>query len=133
MKYKLLIRELVTAKGRIGRKYYGTIIIAIFITELIYTAVLLAARFYHGKEFSSPLPGTLIIGSFSLLFVVIALVLFPASIKRLHDLNKNAWYLLFLLVPFVSIVIPIYLLSAKGMMGPNEYGEKPKVLSDYLQ
>lgn len=46
--------------------------------------------------------------------------------KRLHDLNKSAWFLLILLIPLVNFVFALYMLFADGTVGPNRYGDDPK-------
>ncbi|MGO8797837.1 MAG: DUF805 domain-containing protein [Roseiarcus sp.] len=46
------------------------------------------------------------------------------SIRRLHDLGWSGWWLLALLIPFVSIVMIIGFMM-RGNDGPNKYGPDP--------
>lgn len=46
-------------------------------------------------------------------------------IRRLHDLNKPAWWLIGMLIPIVNIIFGFYLLLAPGTRGYNQYGEDP--------
>lgn len=47
------------------------------------------------------------------------------SIRRLHDLNKSGWFMLFLIIPFVNLVFILYLYLAPGTVGENKYGADP--------
>lgn len=63
-----------------------------------------------------------------LIFVVIVLGFWPsiaAAIKRLHDRDRSAWFLLFALVPFANIWIMIEVYFLKGTDGPNRFGPDP--------
>lgn len=46
--------------------------------------------------------------------------------KRLHDLNKSAWFLLILLIPLVNFIFALYMLFADGTVGSNRFGDDPK-------
>jgi len=50
------------------------------------------------------------------------------SSKRLHDLNKPGWITLGLLVPYLNILLFIYIAFAKGQGGLNKYGQEPMYL-----
>lgn len=47
------------------------------------------------------------------------------TIKRAHDLDKPGWIALLSVIPFVNVLIGIYLLFFKGTAGPNQYGDDP--------
>lgn len=59
---------------------------------------------------------------FGLLFI---LSLFSLIIRRIHDLNTSAWWLLITLVPLGGLLF-FALPFKKGTDGPNKYGEPPK-------
>lgn len=42
--------------------------------------------------------------------------------RRLHDLNKSGWCMLFMLLPVVNLFFILYLLFASGNTGSNTYG-----------
>jgi uncharacterized membrane protein YhaH (DUF805 family) len=44
------------------------------------------------------------------------------SIKRLHDLGKSGWVLLFVLVPVAGLLLPMLLLLLPGEEHNNTYG-----------
>ena len=60
--------------------------------------------------------------------LVCALPIIPAfmlSIRRLHDLNRPAWWCIGFFIPMVIFVLGIYLLFFRGTKGPNQYGPDP--------
>ncbi len=63
----------------------------------------------------------IIIASFTTIFFWPSICL---SIKRLHDVNKSAWWLLLYLIPVVGyIYLTIVMLFMKGKEDDNKYGE----------
>ena len=60
--------------------------------------------------------------------LICALPIIPAfmlSIRRLHDLNRPAWWCIGFFIPMVIFVLGIYLLFFRGTKGPNQYGPDP--------
>ena len=60
--------------------------------------------------------------------LICALPIIPAfmlSIRRLHDLNRPAWWCIGFFIPMVNFVLSIYLVFFKGTKGPNQYGPDP--------
>ena len=47
------------------------------------------------------------------------------QIRRLHDLNLSGFFLLLRLVPFVDVILCLYLIFAKGTEGDNRFGHDP--------
>ncbi|MBR5163616.1 MAG: DUF805 domain-containing protein [Schwartzia sp.] len=47
------------------------------------------------------------------------------AVRRLHDLDRPAWWIIGNFVPIVNIALSLYLLLAKGTDGPNQYGPDP--------
>jgi uncharacterized membrane protein YhaH (DUF805 family) len=43
--------------------------------------------------------------------------------RRLHDTDRNAWWLLLLLVPVVGWAVLAFFLTQPGTLGPNQYGD----------
>lgn len=58
-----------------------------------------------------------VLASLSLTIIVAA--------RRLHDLGHKSWPGVLLIVPFVNLVVALWLLLARGNPGPNEYGPAP--------
>ena len=71
--------------------------------------------------------------NFSFIFVIITWLLYFmafyitiwAYIKRLHDLDRTAWWMLVLFIPFISIGLAIYCGFFKWTEGPNRFGSDP--------
>ena len=61
----------------------------------------------------------------TIISVAAAIPSFMLMIRRLHDLNRPAWWCIAVFVPLVNLVLGIYLLFFKGTDGPNDYGPDP--------
>ena len=48
------------------------------------------------------------------------------SFRRMHDLDKSAWYLLIGFIPIVGAIILIVWFVKEGTPGPNKYGAPRK-------
>jgi uncharacterized membrane protein YhaH (DUF805 family) len=55
-------------------------------------------------------------------FMVLAFV----ARRRLHDLDRSAWFALAMLIPFLNILVGLYLLCAPGTAGANRFGRPPR-------
>lgn len=51
------------------------------------------------------------------------------SVRRLHDIGKSGWYVLFALIPLVGAVMLIIWACQEGTIGRNQYGEDPKYIA----
>ena len=47
------------------------------------------------------------------------------SIRRFHDIGKEAWWAILLFIPLVNLVIALIFLT-KASDGPNKYGQGPQ-------
>ena len=60
-------------------------------------------------------------------------ILVTLCVKRLHDRNKSAWWMLLLLLPVLGpLWLGIELLFVKGTQGENHHGADPLAPADYL-
>lgn len=48
------------------------------------------------------------------------------SVRRLHDIGKSGWTLLFGLIPIVGAILLIVWAASEGTSGNNPYGPDPK-------
>ena len=68
--------------------------------------------------------------SFGALETIYALAVFvpsmAVSVRRLHDTERSAWWMLVGLVPFLGILVLIYFFVLDGTHGPNRFGPDPK-------
>jgi len=61
-------------------------------------------------------------GIYSLATLIPALAV---SIRRLHDTGKSGWFLLLCFIPFVNLILLVFL-CLDSSPGPNQYGLNPK-------
>ena len=47
------------------------------------------------------------------------------QILRFHDLNYSGWFALLLFIPYVDLLVGLYVIFASGTDGPNKYGPDP--------
>ena len=55
-------------------------------------------------------------------YLVTLIPSFSVTIRRLHDINKSGWNLLWMLIPLLGAVYIIILNILKGTDGDNKYG-----------
>ncbi|MCR4650655.1 MAG: DUF805 domain-containing protein [Lachnospiraceae bacterium] len=65
----------------------------------------------------------IISGVFALAVLVPGLAV---AFRRLHDIGKSGWNILFCLIPLVGSIILIIFFCKEGDMGDNMYGADPK-------
>ena len=56
-------------------------------------------------------------------------VLIPSiavAVRRLHDINRSAWWLLLALIPFIGAIVLIVFLASDSNPEENQYGANPK-------
>lgn len=69
---------------------------------------------------------TQIFGMFAGIFDLAVFIPFICvSIRRLHDLDRNGWWLLMLLIPLIGPIILIVWYCRKGTDGDNRFGIDP--------
>lgn len=116
-----ILQTFFSFNGRIGRAtYWGASLILLSI-EMFCIAIL------------SNLPDQNL--SFFLLFVLAVFViwsLLALTVKRWHDLNKSAWWLLTMLIPLWSFISALELAFIKGDDGSNTYGNKAQSRPEFL-
>lgn len=48
-----------------------------------------------------------------------------AGARRLHDIDRTAWWLLIMLVPLIGLIVLIVFLATPGTRGANRFGTDP--------
>ena len=97
-----------SAKGRLRRKGFGIVFIILGSIQLLLTLA-------SGNAMS-------IFQIFIQLVLII--LIFLQMIKRCHDMGKSGWFSLIGLIPVAGILL---LLLSPGVVGPNKYGNDPKI------
>lgn len=60
--------------------------------------------------------------------VLAAIISVTITIRRLHDIGRSAWFLLWFLFPVVGQIVLLVATLRRGDSGPNKYGPNPKEL-----
>lgn len=67
---------------------------------------------------------------FFLTYIAITTIpLIAVAVRRLHDTNRSAWYLLISFVPGIGDICMLILYCLRGTTGANQYGYKPEPFS----
>ena len=48
------------------------------------------------------------------------------SVRRLHDTDRNSWWTLVNIIPFLGRIILLFFFTLKGNESENKYGPDPK-------
>ena len=112
--YFNVMRNYLNVDGRARRTEY-------WMFMLIYIGMLVAASLLDN------LLGTGILGGLVALVHLIPSI--TVGVRRLHDINRNGWWLLVSLVPLIGWIIAIYFAVKEGDAGSNTYGANPKDLT----
>jgi len=81
------------------------------------SAILLAAS----------LSGNSVLSVLAAIFVVIHLVpMIAVQVRRFHDRNQSAWWLLTSIIPLIYFIVLLFQLFASGTQGENKYGPDPR-------
>ena len=113
--------------GRVNRAKFWLVALGIFVIEIIIFAVLggtTAMSSDPQQAMANIGPGA---GIVLFVFGVVALwISIAVAIKRYHDRNKSAWWVLIVFVPIIGGLW--YLIECgflRGTPGPNDYGPDP--------
>ena len=103
----------VTFSGRASRSEYWYFALAYIVASIV------AAVIDHAvlDMDSSPLSIIVWLG-----FILPSIAV---SFRRLHDVNKSAWWLFFFLVPIVGPIMMIVWYCSRGTIGDNRFGPDP--------
>lgn len=100
-------------EGRINRKVYLMRFLILFCVSFILGLILGFIGDFSGGLIQ------LVVG------VIGGIAAFAQHIKRLHDLGKNGWWSLLMLVPVLNLGLVIYMVFVKGDEFTNDYGPDP--------
>ena len=128
------IREMFFSwEGRLNRKPYilrclalGLILTAVYILLMVIAFTTAAAQVGNGIPTMGAFSATYIL---YLPFIISGYLL---AIRRLHDLDLSAFFILLSFVPVVSFFFALYLIFKKGTEGPNAYGPDPLGTGDEI-
>lgn len=112
-----MLSEIFSVEGRLNRLRYFKYTMILF---LISVAIRIVIGF-STEDFETAFDLT----QTKILTFIMGVAQIMFAIRRLHDLNRSAWFLLITLIPVVNIFFPLYLFFAKGTVGSNRFGADP--------
>ena len=116
------ILGLFSFNGRASRAEYWFFILSMI--PLFIAGFLVYSHFSFGNYFLNPNPFPLNECFYIFLFILFILCI-PVTVRRLHDVKKSAWWLLWLIVFPVGILVLFALMTDESQTGDNEYGKGP--------
>jgi uncharacterized membrane protein YhaH (DUF805 family) len=119
--YLMVLKKYAEFNGRSRRREYWMFA---FINAIIY-CVLYGGGLAMATQRSSS-GGVLMV--LALIYALGTLVPgLAVGVRRLHDTNRSAWWLLISLIPLIGGVWLLVLLAMDGTPGDNQYGPNPKL------
>ncbi len=111
--------------GRLGRLRYFVYTIGVLFVGMLLMGILGGgAAMMTGGADPQTMSGAAV-GIMVILYLAILVIMIMLGIQRLHDLDKTGWLLLLNIIPFINVFFALYLLFARGTLGPNRYGNPP--------
>lgn len=105
--------------GRVSRTPFAFISLAYVLINIL-NAVVYRLDFDRTGAFAS----SMLFGWNAVVLISYA-IFFSFVIRRLHDIDSGAWYVLVYFIPVVNMCFWLYLLVRRGTNGANRYGPDP--------
>lgn len=118
--------KIISFQGRIGRmRYLAYSIGATFLLMLVMMPLIGMSAFLGGAAGGEA--GMSMLGMLGMALYYIAAILISVMYakRRLNDLNRSGWWFLLFIVPFVNLLLAIYLIFFPGTDGSNNFGPAP--------
>ena len=111
--YLKVLKNYVGFEGRARRKEYW--MFTLF--SIIASVILAIVDAMIGSE----------VGILGLLYALgVFLPSLAVSFRRLHDIDKSAWWLLILFIPLIGAIVMLVFACTEGTSGDNRFGPDPK-------
>ena len=112
-------KKFATFSGRARRKEYWLFILASYILYMITLGIDFATNMVSAET------GVGLISAIVMLAMLIPYL--AVTVRRLHDTNRSAWWLLVLLVPLIGVIAFLVFMCLKGTEGDNRFDADPLV------
>jgi len=106
--------------GRISRWPYFWRVLVLYLLAFACYGLPSLAEYQFGD--TAPIWQNLALAGLALCFYLI----FLQVVKRLHDLDMRAWWLLAMLLPVASLIVGAGMQFVAGTNGPNRFGPPPR-------
>lgn len=121
------LRKYATFTGRAARSEYWWfvlfLILAQIVLNIIDTMMFGTGTFSHGPGYARWVSnGGPLASIFALATLLPALA---AAVRRLHDLDKSGWWMLFVFLPLIGGLILLYHFVQPSQPGANRFGPAP--------
>ena len=117
----------VNFKGRARRSEYWFVTLFLFLTNL-------GATIVDAAVFASDVDDFLLDGGWGPIGVLWSLaILLPSLallVRRLHDTDKSAWWILMVLIPIIGWIVLFVFTVIDSTPGDNRFGPSPKVAQE---
>lgn len=110
--------------GRARRKEYWNFMLAVVLINIAFTILTIVFGFI-AETLASIVSIISMLVSLGLLLPNIAV-----TVRRLHDTDKEWYFIFIVLIPLVGIFVLLYWLAQAGTVGPNKFGPDPKDLTN---
>ena len=122
--------------GRARRsEYWGTVLFNVIVQVALNVAlvavlvILFSSIEINGEVTVSPLLFVLINIPRYIYSLVWLLPSLAVAVRRLHDIGKSGWNLLWMLLPIIGWIMLIYWLCQDSELGENKWGANPKLVN----
>lgn len=111
-------------EGRAPRSEYWTMSVVLFGNSVVAWLALLAIGYIFRQAEALQLAAPLLLGLVLIYLLLAFIATLAITVRRFHDRNKSAWWLLIGLIPYLGALwMFIELGFLKGTKGPNRYGD----------
>ena len=110
--------------GRARRsEYWGTVLFN-GLVNLAFRILLIVGIMLEAKEVTFLL--LICLGVYSLAWLLPGLAV---AVRRLHDIGKSGWNLLWILLPIIGWIMLVYWYCQDSQFGENKWGANPKLVN----
>lgn len=109
-----MTKKFFTIQGRATRGEYWKF-------SLVHYVIVIVAALIGSVMESSKIVDSVL----SLLSLALFMPSLAVMVRRLHDTNRSAWWLVLILIPFIGTIAGIVLMLLKSNPLPNKYGPLP--------
>lgn len=113
--YLKCFKQYVDFSGRARRKEYWMFVLFNIIFSICLSIIDASIFGMEGSAYLSTIYG-----------IVAFMPSFAVEVRRLHDIGKSGWNLLFILIPIVGWIMLLIWFCTEGEQCSNDWGEDPK-------